>query len=210
MRGIYKKLSGALGILLFPVVIFAGGFGGTVTDADTGEPVSGAVVSLVGTETVASTAGDGTYSVPNLPPGAYTAVFSAEGYMPYNAYVSVTGYSEVTCDVSLYEGSQTAGWGQTSYPGGALIVHGQTGQLEDVEEGDEAGDVEVVPFESSSILYVTGDPVGYDMALMQRGYVEILAPADQQVTDEYLDRWPVQDSETTTYILVPRAPGYYW
>lgn len=51
---------------------------GVVTDAVTGEPISGVLVSLSGMETLTGSAGD--YIFEDLEPGEYVLQFSKSGY----------------------------------------------------------------------------------------------------------------------------------
>ena len=51
---------------------------GKVTDADTGSPISGALVALDGMQTY--TDGSGNYTFTDLDPGAYVLQFSKDGY----------------------------------------------------------------------------------------------------------------------------------
>jgi len=53
---------------------------GRVTDAETGEPLPGVNVILVGTEMGAATGVEGYYNIINVPPGSYTMQASFIGY----------------------------------------------------------------------------------------------------------------------------------
>jgi len=53
---------------------------GVVSDVDTGSPVAGVLVSLVGTGFSAYTAGDGGYEIVNIPAGTYSVQFSHPDY----------------------------------------------------------------------------------------------------------------------------------
>jgi TonB-linked SusC/RagA family outer membrane protein len=53
---------------------------GTVTDADTGEPLPGVSVAVEGTQLGAATGADGTYQIPGVEPGTYTVRASFVGY----------------------------------------------------------------------------------------------------------------------------------
>ncbi len=72
-----------LALLFFVGALWAGSTGkiaGVVTDAETGEPLPGVNVIIVGTNFGASTDIDGTYVILNVPPGVYTLEFSYIGY----------------------------------------------------------------------------------------------------------------------------------
>ncbi len=73
---------------------------GKVTDSSTGGNISGATVS-VSTTVSATTATDGTYSLRNLAPGAYTATVTRTGYTTWTGPVSVTAGSVTTLNVAL-------------------------------------------------------------------------------------------------------------
>jgi TonB-linked SusC/RagA family outer membrane protein len=57
-----------------------GAITGTVTDADTGEPLPGVSVAVEGTQLGAATGADGTYQIPGVEPGTYTVRASFVGY----------------------------------------------------------------------------------------------------------------------------------
>lgn len=74
---------------------------GGVTDADTGEPIAGAAVTLTGPETrafySAETDGAGSYLFPSLSPGRYVLSCTAPGYrLPdnFNGEITVSGGTE--------------------------------------------------------------------------------------------------------------------
>lgn len=70
-------------LLLAPIALQAGTTGkivGTVTDAETGDPLVGANVVVKDTQRGAATDLDGEYLILNLPPGTYTVTFSNLGY----------------------------------------------------------------------------------------------------------------------------------
>jgi outer membrane receptor for ferrienterochelin and colicin len=72
-------------ILITPFFLFAGTTGklsGSVKDAQTGEPLIGANVVIVGTDFGAATNVDGNYVILNIPPGNYSVKISYIGYEP--------------------------------------------------------------------------------------------------------------------------------
>ena len=72
--------------------ITGGAVTGTVTDKKTGEPVSGAKITLsgAGKTAVCTTGADGTYESEALPAGEYTVTVTAQGYSKYTGTVTVT------------------------------------------------------------------------------------------------------------------------
>lgn len=68
-----------INVALEPIAPIAASMVGSVVDAETSEPISGVLVEIVGL-TSTTTAGDGTYSITNIPPGSYTVRFSHPDY----------------------------------------------------------------------------------------------------------------------------------
>jgi len=75
-----------------------GAISGLITDAQTGEPVVGVTVMVVGTSLGASTDADGRYQIINVPVGTYTLQFSSVGY----GTVEVSNVS-VSVDLTTYQ-----------------------------------------------------------------------------------------------------------
>lgn len=73
---------------------------GTVTDASTGIPLSGASVTL-STGQAASTAGDGAYAIAGLPAGTYTITIRLLNYYIKSKTITVGADSTVTVDFPL-------------------------------------------------------------------------------------------------------------
>lgn len=72
-----------LTLLLTPLMIYAGTTGkltGTVKDGQTGEPLVGANILIVGTDLGAATNVNGNYVILNIPPGNYSVRISFIGY----------------------------------------------------------------------------------------------------------------------------------
>ncbi|MDE2771154.1 MAG: TonB-dependent receptor [Bacteroidota bacterium] len=78
---------------------------GIVTDAESGLPLPGATVILVGTTTGAVTDGDGNYSINNLPMGTYTIQVSFVGYETVLQPITLQD-ADVTFDFALQVSSQ--------------------------------------------------------------------------------------------------------
>ncbi len=80
---IKMRLSLALSLFLFTNLLIAGTTGkiaGIVKDADTGEPLPGVNIQIVGTTLGGATDVDGTFIILNIPPGLYTLEFTYVGY----------------------------------------------------------------------------------------------------------------------------------
>lgn len=69
-----------IGALSFSLAGTTGKIAGEIKDAQTGEPIIGANVTIEGTTFGAATNTDGYYVILNIPPGTYTVVASAIGY----------------------------------------------------------------------------------------------------------------------------------
>ncbi len=82
-----KRLFFAIvGLVLFNSFLFAGTTGkidGKVTDAQSGQPLPGVNVVVVGTNMGAATSKDGFFVILNIPPGTYALKFTMIGYGPY-------------------------------------------------------------------------------------------------------------------------------
>ena len=93
-----------LGLSLVPVVMKGEGDGteirGRVTTRN-GEPLQGAHIAIVGSNTVVSTGNDGTYSITELKPGSYTLRFSFIGFETQIHTVKLE--TEIVLDVILTE-----------------------------------------------------------------------------------------------------------
>jgi len=78
-----KIIIGILTFLFLPILLYSqttGKISGTVIDAETGEPMIGANVILVGTQTGAATGEDGSFYIINVPPKVYTLKVRMVGY----------------------------------------------------------------------------------------------------------------------------------
>lgn len=89
-------------LLSFTAFAQSGTVTGTVTDADTGEPLVGTTVQLVELNRGISSDTDGTFEIDNVPAGDYTLRVSFVGYKTYEQELSV-GSGTVTVDVALEE-----------------------------------------------------------------------------------------------------------
>ena len=103
----------ALAVLLGSSSAFAqyGKIVGTVTDADTGEPLPGVNVLIQGTQQGTATNFDGEYSIIGLRPDTYTVVFSFIGYQTTSVEgvrisIDVTTVVDVQMAEEVFEGEE--------------------------------------------------------------------------------------------------------
>lgn len=81
---------------------------GTVTDSVSGSPLGSASVNLTGPETAnTTTLANGTYSIPSLMPGSYTATFSRSGYAPTSIGVTISSGGTTIQNASLVAATGT-------------------------------------------------------------------------------------------------------
>jgi outer membrane receptor protein involved in Fe transport len=82
-RTFLSPLAAFLTLLLFPLVLFSGTTGkiaGKITDEKTGEPIVGASILLIGTQTGMASDLEGSYVISNISPGTYSLSVSVVGY----------------------------------------------------------------------------------------------------------------------------------
>ncbi len=93
-----RNLISTLAVFFMPIVLWGQSVTGTVTDAETSEPLVGANVVVQGTDVGAATDETGTYSV-SVGAGTYTVAASVIGYETSTKTVEVSG--DVTLDFGL-------------------------------------------------------------------------------------------------------------
>lgn len=74
---------------------------GTVTDADTGEPIPGANIYIVQLETGAATDVDGEYEIAVDEPGSYNLVATFVGYERYETIIEISEGSSLTQNIEM-------------------------------------------------------------------------------------------------------------
>lgn len=94
----YKSMLFAL--LMFPMVAFSQNVTGDISEEDTGEPLAGANVIVVGTTTGASANADGYFEIKGLEDGTYTLRATMVGYESVEKTVTISG-SNVEVDFEL-------------------------------------------------------------------------------------------------------------
>ncbi|SEE83792.1 S8 family serine peptidase [Jiangella alba] len=170
----------------------------TVTDAGTGDPVPGALITVTGpVERERTTGDDGTYTVP-LRVGDYEVTASAFGYMPRTESVHVAENETATLDFSLHRqdtvtisGRVTDGSGQGWPLYARVTVDGMPGGTTYTSPDDGRYSIDV-PVGASYTLSVTSEYPGYQPA------TSTVTAADDVTSDVALAR--VADRCTT--------PGY--
>jgi|SRR5579872_35766 len=75
---------------------------GTVYDGTTGQPLSGATVTVDAVLT-ATTGADGTYSVPTVPIGPFTAIESASSFQQHQDQGNVAAGDRYLLNATLYK-----------------------------------------------------------------------------------------------------------
>jgi subtilisin family serine protease len=105
-----------------------GDVSGTVTDADSGDGIGGAAVTLDGdTDYSTTTDSDGTYEITGVDGGDYTATADADGYESESKEITVDG--DTTVDFALTASSSDDGSDQVTPWGveriGAPEAHGE-------------------------------------------------------------------------------------
>ncbi|MGE3852147.1 MAG: family 10 glycosylhydrolase [Planctomycetota bacterium] len=117
---------------------------GTITDYDTGLPVTDAWITLSGESYTALSSGDGFWSWLDLPPGSYTFDVSHPGYDPTQVTVDVTAGGVTTANVAF--GAPAGGGGG----GGGGVGAGAGGCAAQTAAG--SGDSLAVPFWQLQLL----------------------------------------------------------
>lgn len=123
-----------IGLLAFlPMLLFSQGVvKGTITDSDTGEPLIGATVRVLGTTTGTITDFNGVYELTNIPAGEY------------EVEVSYTGFAKLTEKVTIADG-QTAtldlGLGISATELDLVVVTGTGGPVEKKKIGNTIGSI---------------------------------------------------------------------
>ena len=156
---------------------------GTVTDAETGEPIPGANIYIDQLQTGSATDLEGRYEIQISEPGSYTLVATFVGYERYETTIDISGEGSLTHNIEL---------AQTSILGEDIVVVGYgvqrrsdlTGSISSVS-GDRLNEVSVSSLESalqgrSAGVYVDqgGNKPGDGASIRIRGNRSITANND--------------------------------
>ena len=80
IKNFCKKLFSFIIVLSIPAIINAAVIKGRITDTETHKPISGAAISIAGSNRVTVSDAKGSFILNNLKPGTYTIVVSCMGY----------------------------------------------------------------------------------------------------------------------------------
>ncbi|RKX21780.1 MAG: hypothetical protein DRP51_03610, partial [Candidatus Zixiibacteriota bacterium] len=149
-------------MIILPMSVFAGTSGklsGTIVSEETGEPLPGVAVSIVGTVLGGLTNEDGEYFILNVPVGTYVVKASLIGYAPVeiaNVRVSVdlTTYNDITLSKKALELGKTIR--VTSQR--PLIIKDKTATIkiietEDIENMPTRGYQDIVGYQAGVVAF---------------------------------------------------------
>ncbi|HUW44673.1 MAG TPA: carboxypeptidase regulatory-like domain-containing protein, partial [Dehalococcoidia bacterium] len=151
---VFSETTAVADFLLSEIVV-PGTITGSVTDAEDGSPVAGAVVTD-GTRTVLTDAA-GQYTISDVPPGTYQVVAGKEGYESLSLTVTVLEETTAVVDFSLSQ----------------IIVLGSiTGTVTDTEDGSPVAGATVSDGTRTTTTDATGE---YNIANMPPGTYQVTA-----------------------------------
>ncbi|AXJ01875.1 TonB-linked outer membrane protein, SusC/RagA family [Cyclonatronum proteinivorum] len=143
----YVTESGQLVLLTAELPDTTGTLTGSIRDAETGEPLTGATIFIEGLNVGRAADIDGTFELANLPEGSYTARISFIGYQTKRREVTVTAgetrelHFQLTQDVAFLDDVVVTGYSvrQRSTPTGALSrIEGADIQQSLIQSPDQA------------------------------------------------------------------------
>lgn len=178
-------------LIIFTIVVFLAGLGsvsaitttakGIVKDIDSGNPIPGVTVQVVGTTISAVTDSKGEYQLPNLPVGSYVISFSLIGYQTNEITVELTSEEVLIPEVQLHRAQNDEVQNQT--------LSEVTISSDDLDVDSKAQAVSGLlqsgrdPFESA--VAFTFSPARFQI----RGY-------DSDYSQMYMNGLPVNDPES--------------
>lgn len=118
-----------------------GTINGRVIDAENGQPISAAQVTISGTQLGRSTGDDGRFSLPNLPAGSKTLIVRRIGYQQQSRTVTLNANATITVDFSLAKSSVSL----------AGVVVTATGEERKKEVGNAVTTVSSADFERGGV-----------------------------------------------------------
>jgi hypothetical protein len=89
-------------LMLIPANGSKGTIGGTVVNGLNGQPIDGATVSVLGTQTTTTTRADGSYTLKDVPAGNPTVVAIAKSFREGRTSVALKGGQLATAPVKIY------------------------------------------------------------------------------------------------------------
>jgi hypothetical protein len=171
----FTRLDVVEGLSLLPA---EGVIEGGVADADSGQPVGGATVTVNDVEVV--TEGDGRYQLEGLDPGCYLVTAASDGFEPAVQVVAAIAGRTASADFAL-----------TLLPPGAIV-----GEVTDADDGQPVGGATVTVNDVE--VFTDGDG-RYQLEALDPGSYTVTVTADG--FNDARDTVAVAAGETTTHNL---------
>lgn len=150
-----RRLLPFLILVLGPVLLLAqnGRLSGRVIDAETGNPLEGATVVVIGTYSGGYTSSNGQYTIAGLKPGDYSIKFTYLGYAEkiFNG-IQIRGGQTETLNVSLNSAVKTLG--EVEIVGEPSLIDLESGQSSTTIGEDELGEISVKNVQEAVALQV--------------------------------------------------------
>lgn len=141
LRGLAPAFALLLGTAMTARAQGTGTINGRVVDAENGQPISAAQVTISGTQLGRSTGDDGRFSLPNLPAGSKTLIVRRIGYQQQSRTVTLNANATITVDFSLAKSSVSL----------AGVVVTATGEERKKEVGNAVTTVSSADFERGGV-----------------------------------------------------------
>ena len=141
LRGLAPAFALLLGTAMTARAQGTGTINGRVVDAENGQPISAAQVTISGTQLGRSTGDDGRFSLPNLPAGSKTLIVRRIGYQQQSRTVTLGANATITVDFSLAKSSVSL----------AGVVVTATGEERKKEVGNAVTTVSSADFERGGV-----------------------------------------------------------
>ncbi|MFW5878643.1 MAG: carboxypeptidase regulatory-like domain-containing protein, partial [Myxococcota bacterium] len=180
---------------------------GSVLDALTGDPVSGALLSIQSLGATAMSDRDGEFTFRLLPPGTHTVTVSAEGYGEQSMEVTVVDADVEGLEILLgRDGGSLSLSGTVTIVGLDLPVQGASVAL----TGGETGPRETTTDARGSYTLLGLSPGAYDVAITAGGYSPHLEALDLELPTELdvaLERLPDRGFSLSGTVQLEGMPG---
>jgi len=196
-------------ILLLPGIVLAGTTGklkGKVTDQQTGEPLIGANVLIIGTSFGAATDVNGLYTIGNLEPGSYEVRFSYIGYQA-KTVTNIRINADLTTEMNLQLAPEGIEVGEVVVVAEKLLINKYNTNANRITTSE---DIEALPVRGvDNIIALTPGVVLQDNTIFIRG-------GRQDEVGYYLEGTSVTDPMvggsrvTLVQDALRRNPGAIW